>query len=129
MFINFSPYYFQTDFRIAFLQIYFNITTMAQKATKVLYEVTCYECKKVFEKVIEIETGSEDKTTDQITYCPFCYKMVKFEIKGKPREDLVIRKLKERGIFNIQFDPNYLNNKYAQFQGNRGCNWSDYLYL
>lgn len=76
---------------------------MSRITTKVLYEVSCNECGKLFEKVIEVKENSEDETTEQLAYCPYCDKMVRFEIKGKPPEDLVIKRLRERGALdNIQ---------------------------
>jgi uncharacterized protein with PIN domain len=59
---------------------------------KVLYEVQCaYDEKHVFEKVFEIEAGSEEKEETELeTYCPYCNKLVTVVVKGKVPPDTTV---------------------------------------
>ncbi|MGD2087858.1 MAG: hypothetical protein PVH61_16895 [Candidatus Aminicenantes bacterium] len=61
---------------------------------KVLYDVQCvYDEKHVFEKVFEIEAGSEEKEETEVeTYCPYCNKLVTVVVKGKVLPDKVVFK-------------------------------------
>ena len=55
---------------------------MSKKTKKVVYEVQCNE-GHTFEKVFEIEEGSENIKTKVQTYCPHCEKYVTYAIQGK----------------------------------------------
>ena len=62
-----------------------------KKTKRVAYQVQCaYDSEHLFEKVLEVEVGSENRETDIETYCPFCNKQVEFTIKGEPPRDQVI---------------------------------------
>jgi hypothetical protein len=66
---------------------------------KVLYNVQCvYDQKHVFEKVFEIEAGSEEKEETEVeTYCPYCNKLVTVVVKGKvPPDKTVFRGIEKR---------------------------------
>jgi len=59
---------------------------------KVLYDVECvHDEKHVFEKVFEIEAGSEEKEETEVeTYCPYCSKLVTVVVKGKVLPDKTV---------------------------------------
>lgn len=59
---------------------------------KVLYHVQCaYDEKHLFEKVFEIEDGSEEKEETELqTYCPHCDKLVNVVVKGKVPSDRTV---------------------------------------
>jgi hypothetical protein len=63
-----------------------------KKIKKVLYHVQCvYNEKHIFEKVFEIEEGSEAKEESEVeTYCPYCDKLVTVVVKGKVTPDTSI---------------------------------------
>jgi hypothetical protein len=72
---------------------------MKKQMKKVLYNVQCvYDEKHVFEKVFEIETGSEEKEETEVeTYCPYCNKLVTVVVKGKvPPDKTVFRGIEKR---------------------------------
>ena len=59
---------------------------------KVLYNVRCaYDPGHVFEKVFEIEAGSEEKEETKVeTYCPKCNGLVTVVVKGKVLPDTTV---------------------------------------
>ena len=59
---------------------------------KVLYKVQCaYDEKHVFEKVFEIEAGSEENDESRVeTYCPHCNQLVTVVVKGKVSPDTTV---------------------------------------
>ncbi len=59
---------------------------------KVSYNVQCvYDQTHVFEKVFEIEIGSEEKEETEVeTYCPLCDKLVTVVVKGKVSPDTTV---------------------------------------
>ncbi len=59
---------------------------------KVLYNVQCfYDEKHVFEKVFEIEEGSEEKEETEVeAYCPQCNQLVTVVVKGKVPPDKTV---------------------------------------
>ena len=63
-----------------------------KQTKKVLYDVQCvYDVKHVFEKVFEIEAGSEEKEETEVeTYCPYCNKLVTVVVKGKVFPDKTV---------------------------------------
>jgi hypothetical protein len=68
-----------------------------KQTKKVLYNVQCvYDEKHVFEKVFEIEAGTEEKEETEVqTYCPYCNKLVTVVVKGKvPPDKTVFRHIK-----------------------------------
>ena len=70
-----------------------------KKTKKVLYDVQCiYDEKHVFEKVFEIEAGSEEKEETEVeTYCPYCNKLVTVVVKGKvPPDKAVFRGIEKQ---------------------------------
>lgn len=70
---------------------------------KVVYNVQCiYNDKHLFEKVFEIETGSEEKEETEVeTFCPFCDKLVTVVVKGKvPPNKTVFRGAKVESSYN-----------------------------
>lgn len=73
--------------------------TAKKKMEKKLYHVQCvYDEKHIFEKVFEIEEGSEEKEESEVeTYCPFCDKLVTVVIKGKvPKDRTIYRGVKKQ---------------------------------
>ena len=69
-----------------------------KKTKKVLCRVQCvYNEKHIFEKVFEIEEGSETKEESEVeTYCPFCDKLVTVVVKGKVTPDTsIFRSIRE----------------------------------
>jgi aspartate carbamoyltransferase regulatory subunit len=68
-----------------------------KKVKKVVYNVQCaYNPEHIFEKVFEIQEGSEKIDSELEAYCPYCDKFVSIEIQGKPPPDELLRK------FNIE---------------------------
>ncbi len=64
----------------------------SRKISRVKYDVQCaFNAEHIFEKVFEIEEGSEDVQSEVETYCPFCDKMVKVTIKGEPIKKTLYR--------------------------------------
>jgi hypothetical protein len=65
-----------------------------KKMKKALYQVQCvYNENHFFEKIFEIEAGSEVKEETEVeTYCPHCKKLVTVVIKGKVPTDISIFK-------------------------------------
>lgn len=63
------------------------------KTHKKRFTVTCGnpECGKEFDKLIEIIEGTENRETEQTTYCPWCLRMVTFTIDGLPPKDFILR--------------------------------------
>jgi hypothetical protein len=63
-----------------------------KKEKKVMYQVQCaYNPDHEFEKVFEIEEGSENKETKVEAFCPYCDKKVTVTVKGRvvPDEDIL----------------------------------------
>ncbi len=63
-----------------------------KKMKKVLYNVQCvYNEKHIFEKIFEIEEGSETIEESEVeTYCLHCDKLVTVVVKGKVLPDTTI---------------------------------------
>ncbi len=59
---------------------------------KVLYKVQCASPEKhVFEKVFEIEAGSDENGESRVeTYCPLCNQLVTVVVKGKVSPDTTV---------------------------------------
>jgi ribosomal protein L44E len=62
-----------------------SIMSRKKQKKKVLYQVQCIHNENhLFEKVFEIEAGSEEKEETEVeTYCPYCNKLVTVVVKGK----------------------------------------------
>ncbi len=55
-----------------------------RQTKKVVFKVQCaYDESHIFEKVLEIEEGTEDKETEVQAYCPFCEKHVDVTVQGR----------------------------------------------
>ncbi len=50
---------------------------------RVAYKVQCASCNKLFDKVFEIEEGSENSQSEVEAYCPFCDNQVRVSVEGK----------------------------------------------
>jgi uncharacterized protein with PIN domain len=75
------------------------IMSRKKQKKKVLYQVQCvYNENHLFEKVFEIEDGSEEKEETEVeNYCPYCNKLVTVVVKGKvPLDKTVFRDIKGR---------------------------------
>ncbi|MDY6933814.1 MAG: hypothetical protein SVZ03_06280 [Spirochaetota bacterium] len=49
-----------------------------------MYNVECaFNKEHIFEKVIEIEEGSEDSELEMQAYCPFCDELMNIKIQEK----------------------------------------------
>jgi hypothetical protein len=60
------------------------INMKKKKTKKVLYNVQCaFDEKHVFEKVLEVEVGTESVESEVDAFCPSCNKMVSIMVKGK----------------------------------------------
>ncbi|HEX9655132.1 MAG TPA: hypothetical protein VGA99_15605 [bacterium] len=64
-----------------------------KKTKKVVYHVQCaFDPKHVFEKVIEIVEGTENKQSQVEAYCPLCDKFVTVTVQGETPTTKTLRK-------------------------------------
>lgn len=70
---------------------------MKKKTKRVVYNVECANNPEhIFEKVYEIEEGTEMKTTEMDIYCPMCDDYVRITVQGKVVPDAeLMRKFRE----------------------------------
>ncbi len=59
-----------------------------QRTKKVVFNVQCaYDESHIFEKVLDIEEGTEGTKTEVQTYCPFCDGHVSVDVQGRVAPD------------------------------------------
>ena len=64
-----------------------------KKTKKFIYQVECSEdASHVFEKIFEIEEGTENVTTEVQAFCPHCNDYVNVNVQGRMAPDQEIMK-------------------------------------
>jgi hypothetical protein len=64
-----------------------------KKIKKVVYQVQCaFNSQHLFEKVFEIEEGTENRQSKIEAYCPFCDKFVTVTVQGEAPDTDTLRK-------------------------------------